>query len=473
MTRARFGTAMFLALSAVAVPAAGQVARAETPSTEDRALLRAILAEAVSVPTVKGRGKVPELASKFAERLTSAGFPAQDIKTVSLVKDGEPVVGFLARYAGRDAKAKPLVLIGHMDVVGVTGEAWEQDPFQLTEKGDFLFGRGVADNKGGLSALLATFIRLKRAGYVPQRDIVLAFSGDEETGMETTPLLANHPFVARAEYALNTDAGGGGADASGNVELAIQFAEKTYADFTIAASGTGGHSAYPPRNNAIYNLGTALEKIRAIKFPIVINEVTLPRIKEVAEGDKGAVGKALRALMANPDDGDARTALEGSSFGMGQISTTCVATVLRAGEAPNSVPERATATVNCRVLPGMTIEAVTAKLVSAVDNPDVKINVEGRPGASPITPPNPKMFAAVQDAARKVYPGAKLTYVMGVGGTDGRVFRSAGIPTYGVGVIVRQQGGSRAHGANERIPVRSFYGQLTFWDALLRKLGGR
>lgn len=463
-------TASILALIAMATPAFGQES---APSPEDRAMLRSILEEAVRTPTVKGRGKGPELAGKFAVRLREAGFPEKDIQILAATRGSEPMAAFVARYAGKDPKAKPILLIGHMDVVDVTGDVWDNDPFELTEKDGLLFGRGVADNKGGISALLATFIRLKRAGYVPRRDIVIALSGDEETGMETTELLAKHPFVAGAEFALNTDAGGGGKNALGKAELSIQIAEKQYADYTITASGIGGHSSSPTRNSAIYNLAEALAKIKSVKFPIMFNAASLPNVKEIAEREQGEVGDALRALIADPANQNARNVVEARSSRLPLISTTCVATVLRAGESPNAIPEAATANVNCRVLPGMPIERVTAELERAVTTPDVKIKLKSASIESPISPTNPKIFKAVLSAAQKVYPGATLSYVMGSGGTDGRIFRTAGIPTYGVGAIVRARGGSAAHGSNERIPVESFYNQIVYWDALVRDLGSK
>lgn len=437
----------------------------------DRAMARAIWEEAIRTPTAKGRGQVPVLANIFAARLKEAGFREEDITMMPLEIDGEKTTGLVVRYAGRNPKAKPVAILGHMDVVDAIKENWATDPYVPTEKDGFLYGRGSGDNKAGVSAAVATFIRLKKAGFVPQRDLLLAFSGDEESGMLTTRELIKHPLVARAEYALNTDAGGGSQAEDGTVTISVQSAEKTYANFAITTHNPGGHSSAPTADNAIYALAGALKKIEALRFPVEFNEITRIMVADLAETRGGELGGALQALLANPKDAAARAIAEQYPRDANILWTTCVATMLQAGNAPNALPQNATATVNCRIMPGTPVTDVQAKIAAAIGDEKVKVARMDESVESPVSPINRPLFAKLQKAARISYPGVVLKPSMSSGGTDGREFRSAGIPTYGAGNLVQKAGEGRAHGTDERVPIEPFYKQLEYWDALLRDVG--
>lgn len=466
----RAGAAATGALVAMAATLA--VPAEAAPVTDaDRAMAREIVRELVAIPTVKGNGHVPVLIAAVTARLKAAGFTDADIITVPVKVDNEPTAGLIVRLAGR-GKAKPIALLGHMDVVGAVPGSWDTDPFKPVEKDGYLYGRGTSDNKAGVSALLATFIRLKRENWVPSRDMLLVFSGDEETGMQTTQALVKHPLVASAAFALNSDAGGGTMEADGsNPVFAIQSAEKTFATFAIVTNNPGGHSSAPRPDNAIFDAAEAILAVRSLRFPAAFNEITRPMVESLAARSPGAFGTALKALLANPQDEAARRVAEQNPESA-LMWTTCVPTMLKAGNAPNALPQTAEITVNCRILPGTSIESVQATLQAAVRTSGAKVRLETAGTASPVSPVNEPLFAAIRRAVHVSYPGAPVEPAMSSGGTDGREFRSNGIPTYGAGSLAMVRIiDARAHGANERLLLKSFDKELVFWDSLLRDLG--
>ncbi len=438
----------------------------------DRAMARLMLEEAIATPTAKGRGQVPALIEKYAARLREAGFKADEIQTVPLEIEGEKTAGLVVRYAGRNANAKPIAFLGHMDVVDALKENWSTDPYVPTERDGYIYGRGSTDNKAGVTALVASFIRLKKSGFVPERDLLLAFSGDEESGMMTTRALTRHPLVSRAEFALNSDAGSGVQGADGKYRFSIQAAEKTYANFVIAAKNPGGHSSAPRADNAIYDLAQALVKLEALRFPVEFNEITRIMVADLAKEKGGELGAALTRLAANPNDAAARAVAEKYPHEANILWTTCVATMLQAGNAPNALAQNAAATVNCRIFPGTTISAVQSRIGKTIGNDKLTVSVIGEGVASPVSPVNAALFARLQKAMDATYPGVELKPSMSSGGTDGREFRSAGIPTYGAGALALRADDSRAHGTDERVPIAAYLKQLDYWDALLRDLGG-
>ena len=467
MTRWHAGIAVAALLSTTMPAVAAPVTDA------DRAMARQMLGEAIATPTAKGRGQVPALIAKYAARLREAGFTADQIMTVPVEIEGEKTAGLVVRYAGRDAKAKPIAFLGHMDVVDALKENWSTDPYVPTEKDGYIYGRGSTDNKAGVTALVASFIRLKKSGFVPQRDLLLAFSGDEESGMMTTRALTRHPLVSRAEYALNADAGTGTLGKDGKYRFNIQAAEKTYANFVISARNAGGHSSAPRADNAIYDLARALTKLEALRFQVEFNEITRIMVADLAKEKGGELGAALTRLSADPNDAAARATAEKYPHDANILWTTCVATMLQAGNAPNALPQNANATVNCRIFPGTEVAAVQARIAQAIGNDKLAVTLSGEGAASPVSPVNPALFARLQKAMDATYPGVVLKPSMSSGGTDGREFRSAGIPTYGAGALALRPEDSRAHGTDERVPIDGYLKQLDYWDYLLRDLGSR
>jgi acetylornithine deacetylase/succinyl-diaminopimelate desuccinylase-like protein len=459
---------------AMASPAGALKQGAAPVSQADRQLARDILEELIGYRTAKGRGQVPAMAEALAKRFRAAGFREEDIQLLPLEVEGEKTVGLIVRYAGTSKGEKPIALLGHMDVVDALAENWATDPYKPIEKDGYIYGRGAVDNKAQVSLISATFIRLKRAGFVPNRDLVIAFSGDEETGMRTTRLLTQHPFVKGAEFALNGDAGSGSVSKDGSAyDFNIQSAEKTTATFSVAASNRGGHSSAPRPDNAIFELADALKRIQAHRFPVEFNEISKVMVKDLAAENKGELGAALTKLMENPNDAAAIQVAAKYPEHSNLLWTTCVPTMLRAGNAPNALPQNAVATVNCRIFPGTPVAAVQAKLQQVVANDKIKISLDAEAVESPVSPVREDLFASLRRAVHANYPGAPVKPSMSAGGTDGREFRRAGIPTYGAGsLLLVRPDDSRAHGTDERVPLKSFYKELTFWDVLLKDLAG-
>lgn len=434
----------------------------------DRTEARATLSEIVAIRTAEGRGQLPTMAQTLAGKLMAAGFAADDIQILEMEKGDETIAGLVVRYEGSDPAQKPIAILGHMDVVDANAENWETDPFQPVERDGYLYGRGSVDNKAGVAAVTTTFARLKRSGFQPERTLLIAFSGDEESGMVSTRALTQHPWVKEADFALNSDAGSGEVE-DGRYTFNIQSAEKTFATFLVSASNRGGHSSAPRPDNAIYELAHALVDIEALEFPVQFNEITRGTVSRLAEATAGEAGAALKTLLADPNDKAARELLRAYPQYTNTLSTTCVATVLAAGSVENALAENATATVNCRIFPGTTVAEIQAKLAAAIDNEAIEITIDGNPVESPVSPIRPKLFSLLRDAVHANYPGATIEPSMSAGGTDGREFRRVGIATYGAGSLaLRRPEDSRAHGIDERVPLEAFDKELHYWDTLLR-----
>jgi acetylornithine deacetylase/succinyl-diaminopimelate desuccinylase-like protein len=466
------------AIAMSAMLAAQPLSAASTPSkpwhatAADQQSARALLEEIVAIPTAKGRAGVPKLVDVLAARLTEAGFASDDIIRVPVTIDGEETMGLIVRYAGRNPKRRPVAMLAHMDVVDALPSYWSTDPYKPVEKDGWLYGRGTHDNKFGVAVLVSTFARLKKAGYVPDRDLLLAFSGDEETGMFSTRQVIANPLVAKAEFALNSDAGGGTITADGKpIDFGMQAAEKTNATFELTATNKGGHSSMPRDDNAIYDLADALVKLRSLKFPVIFNPITRIMTEKAAAGSSGELAAALRTLLENPSDAAAIQVARAHPEVGTVLWTTCVSTMLKAGNAPNALAQAATATVNCRILPGTPVADVQKTLAETVGNPAITIKLVGEAVESPASPLRADVTAMLQRAVDVSWPGAKLSPNMSSGGTEGREYRRAGIPTYGAGSLAMQPGEIRAHGTDERIPLASFYKELDYWDVLIRQLG--
>ena len=435
-----------------------------------QAQARQIFERIVGFRTAKSHGQVPAMAQYLAETLKAGGVPESDI----LILPHEETAAMLVRVPGKDPKARPILFSGHMDVVDARPEDWERDPFKLIEENGYFFGRGTGDNKTGITSLVSTILRMKAAGHRPRRTLIFAFVGDEETGMATTRLVAAHDWVRNAEYAINTDAGGGGLTEDGKpVMYMIQGAEKTYASFRLTVRNPGGHSSRPRPDNAIYALAQALLKIRAYEFPAMSNPVTRGYFSALGKVLPGADGEVARRFAADPADAGAIAALRSSPGEVGTIATTCVATMLEAGHAENALPQRASATVNCRIFPGTSVESVKTTLAGAIADPDIAIEVMGSPAESPVSEPRDDVTAAIAKSIHARYPGLTITPYQESGGTDGLVYRPAGIPTYASSGMFYKESDIFFHGLNERLAVKSFYEAVDHIHDLAMTLGGR
>ena len=431
----------------------------------------------ISIRTAAGHGKVPEAVDYLADLFREGGFDDGDIHVLpQTLSTGEVAASLVVRYRGNNSSGKkPILVIAHTDVVDALPEDWERDPFTLVEEDGFFFGRGSLDDKFGVTTLTTTFLRLKREGFTPSRDLIIGFTGDEESGMETTRALATtYRELTDAEYVLNADGGGGFMDDNSNgVAFLIQDAEKTYASFDLTIRNQGGHRSAPRPDNAIYELATVLKNIESHIFPAQLNDVTRGYFEVVATLSPPVVADAMRKFLANQEDPEALAVLNQIPSQSTLMRTTCVATMLRGGHAENALPQSATATVNCRIFPGTEPEEVQATLKQVGGNEALEISMLGEPLASPVSPMNEDITAAVRKAVYEKYPDVPLIPYMAPYGTDGKEMRREGMPTYGImGLFIREED-VFAHGLNERVPVNSFYGALEHWHRILTELAGQ
>ena len=436
-----------------------------------------IFQTSIGYRTAASHGQVPALAAFLAAQFTAGGFPEQDVQVLPLtLPDGEETASLVVRYRGDGSSGRrPILFLAHMDVVDALPEDWERDPFTLIEEGGYFFGRGATDDKFGIAMLTATFLRLKEEGFVPTRDLILAFTGDEETGMRTArALVTTHRALTDAEFALNADAGGGVLGEDGTpVRYLLQTSEKTYATFELTVTNPGGHSSTPRADNAIYELAAVLRNVEAHRFPVRVNDATRSYFEAAARVTPGPVGEAMARFARNRDDSAAAEVLWREPEQVGITRTTCVATMLRAGHAENALPQSATATVNCRVFPGVEVTDVEETLRRVARHPGLQVTVLGEPLPSPASPPREDVLSAVTRGVERIRPGTPVIPYMAPYGTDGKEVRRAGIPTYGIMGLFIKDSDQFAHGLNERVPVRSFYDALEFWHVVITDLAGR
>ncbi len=455
---------LFTALLALA---AGSACAADTRSAQDLRA-RAIYSKLISLHTEVGRAQVPVLAEYLAGEFRAAGFAANDIHILPVGETASLVV----RYPGDGSGGKPILFMAHMDVVTAKREDWQRDPYTLVEENGYFYGRGTSDVKDGVATLSATFLRLKAEGFKPRRDLVIVFSGDEETEMATIQDLAkNHRDLIDAEYALNSDGGGGSLDESGRPQIFnIQTAEKTYASFELTVRNAGGHSSMPRPDNAIYELADALKRLQAYAFPVQWNDTTVAAFRASGKARKDEVGAAMIRFADHPGDEQAARVLSAEPGEVGSLRTTCIPTLLRGGHADNALPQSATATVNCRIFPGVAVEAVRQVIQDQVGK-NVEVVAIGAPVASDASPLRADVMAAVTRAAHAIHPGVPVVPAQESGATDGLYLRAVGIPTYGVSGMFMKESDEFAHGLNERVPVQGFYDGLEYWYRLTKDVG--
>lgn len=445
-------------------------ALAQAPSEAQRAQAREIYRRVIAFDTSVEGAQTPAMAEYLAGLFRAGGFPAEDVHVISM----NGTAGLVVRYRGSGGGGRPILLLAHMDVVPALRSDWERDPFALVEENGFFFGRGTIDNKAGVVHLTSTFLTLRAEGFTPTRDLIIWFSGDEETtGATTEALLAQHrALLGEAEFALNSDAGGGQLDAQNRgVAYVLQTAEKTYASFTFTARNPGGHSSQPRADNAIYDLGEALARLRAFQFPVMWNDTTIESFRRAASVFPGPEGAALRRFAEHPGDRVAARTLSRNVSLSSMMRTTCVATMLSGGHAENALPQTASATVNCRIFPGVPVADVLAEL-RAIAGAGIEVSPLGPANFSDASPLRADVMQAATRAVHANYADAVVSPYMSAGATDGLFFRAAGIPTYGVGGIFIRDEDDYAHGLNERVPVASFYEGLTHWRTLVTDLAG-
>ena len=430
----------------------------------DPALAKAVLMKSIAFRTVAGEGQVPRLAAYYASVLRQGGFAAADLEITPM---GETAT-LAATIRGSDPQLKPLLMIGHMDVVAANPADWTRDPFTPVDENGYIFGRGAEDNKYDVAMMVATMAGLKKKGWQPRRTVTLLLSGDEETHMRTTRALAEK--YKGAELLLNGDGGGGLLDEAGQAVLyQLQAGEKTYADFEIAFTDAGGHSGAPTPGNPIYRMARAIDRIAAYRFAPMRNELTKASLLLSADRIGGAVGAAMRRYAETGDRKAADLLSQYPEF-VGQVRTTCVATMARAGHAPNALPQSAKVDVNCRIFPGIAVEAVKAELTQAIDDPGATVATLDDPKASDASPLREDVVKAVTAAVAARYPNIPVIPFMSAGATDSLYFRALGVPSYGVSSLFQRGEDGFAHGLDERVPVAGMADALDQWERVIKAL---
>jgi acetylornithine deacetylase/succinyl-diaminopimelate desuccinylase-like protein len=450
-----------LAALLVGVPMTALAAPAIKVDAKQSAAALEMYKTSIGYRTVQGQGQIPAYATYLKKALIEGGFADAD---VTIEKMGETAT-LTARYRGNGSK-KPMLLSGHMDVVEAKAADWVRDPFTAVVENGYVYGRGASDMKFDVVMLVSTLIRLKQEGFKPSRDIVLALSGDEETDMFTSQALSRQ--LAGAEFAINADAGGGLLDDAGKpVVYQVQAGEKTYADFDITITNPGGHSSRPGATNAIYDLAKIIDRIGAYKFPAQPNALTVGYFKATGAKTPGPIGQAMLAYANNPADTAASDLLSAEPEYIGQVRTTCVATMLRGGHALNALPQAATVLVNCRIMPGVSIATIKSTLETIIANPAATVTVLGEPTASDASPLRPDVMGAIRKAIDRRAPGLPIVPQMSAGATDSLYFRAAGIPSYGLSGMFMNPADDYAHGLNERAPVAAIDGALDQWHKVI------
>ncbi len=428
--------------------------------TAHQRLARDIFRELIEINTTLTVGST-KAAEAMAARLRMAGFPEGDI---SVVGPGSKHMNLVVRYRGK-SKFRPILFIGHLDVVEALRQDWSFDPFTFLEKDGYFYGRGTLDMKCEDADLIANLIRLKREGYVPDREVIVALTEDEENGDANGVqwLLANRRDLIDAEYCINPDAGGGEIKTGRHVVMDVQTSEKTYCDFRFTTTDRGGHSSLPRKENAIYRLAGALTRLASFDFPIRLNETTRVFFERSARREAGQTRIDMLAMAKSPLDTAAAGRLARSSaYYNAMLRTTCVATMLSGGHAENALPQSAYANVNCRMLPDDSPETVLSTLRSVVADSQVAITISGRPSRGPLSPLREDVLGSVERLTGAMWPGVVVTPTMSTGASDGKWLRRAGIPVYGVSGMFADVDDNRAHGRDERIGVREFYEGVDF-----------
>jgi acetylornithine deacetylase/succinyl-diaminopimelate desuccinylase-like protein len=443
-----------------------------------RKLARDIFQQLIEINTTDSVGSTTVAADAMAKRLVDAGFAPEDVKVLG---PNDRKGNLVARYRGTGTR-KPILVIAHLDVVEARREDWTTDPFQFVEKDGYFYGRGTQDMKESDAILVTTFIRLKREGYQPDRDIILALTADEEGGKSNGVewLLKNHPDLVDAAFALNPDAGGVTTIKGKPLNVDVEANEKLYADFELDATNPGGHSSLPVPDNAIYHIANALSRLEHAPFPFELNPITRTYFERRAPLESGQRAADMRAILGTPPDSKAIERLSSDARFNSLMRTTCVATRLNAGHANNALPQQAQAIVNCRILPGHAIEEVRQELIRIFSDPKIVVKYVDNAGQVLDRAPSTKAFAPVlppgevmhplERVTDAMWPSAPVIPEMETGASDSVYTIAAGIPSYGVSGVALDQDDVRAHGKDERLRVSSFYDGVEFYYRYLKAL---
>lgn len=441
--------------------------------TPHQQLGRAIYKELVETDTTHSTGDTTKAAELLARRFREAGFPEADVQVIGPEQKNK---NFIVRYRGTGEKS-PIVLLAHLDVVEAKREDWSLDPFKLTEKDGFFYGRGTADDKDGATTLGAALLRLKSENFKPNRDLILALTAGEEGGEGVYNgvewLLENHRNLVNGTFCLNADAGGLQKKGEKHLLYAVQAAEKVYQSFRLEIKGPGGHSSRPGKDNTIYHLAEALVRLSKYHFPVKLSEITRGYFEKMSDIETGQIAADMKGILKTPPDDNALKGLLDSPAYNALLHTTAVATMLEAGHAENALPQTARAIVNCRIMPGESPDDVLKTLNRVVDDPQITITPLKPAKPSPPSPLTPEVMNAITRAKDTVWPGLPIVPMMETGATDGLYFRQIGIPTYGITGTSEDIDDVRIHGKDERMSVQDFYNGLEFEYQLVKTIASK
>lgn len=462
---------------------AGAVWGAPMSEADVRATAHDIFKELIEINTTDSSGSTTVAAKAMAQRLLAAGFPAADVVVLG---PNERKGNLVVRYRGkRGSKLRPVLIIGHTDVVEARREDWTTDPFQFVEKDGFFYGRGTQDMKDSDAIAVTAFIRMKKEGFVPDRDIILALTADEEGGLSNgvSWLLQNHRDLVDAAFALNPDSGGVATEHGKPMAVEFEATEKLYADYQLRATNPGGHSSLPRPDNAIYHIADALAVLQKTTFPFELNAVTRGYFEEMAKVESPETAADMRAILQTPPDEGAIERLSRDPLYNSTMRTTCVPTMLAGGHAYNALPQSAEANVNCRIFPGHSQEEIRLELVKLLNDPELTVRYRADNGVlsdhgsdrrSMVPPPlNPAVMAALRAVSAKLWPGTPVVPIMETGASDSIYTMMAGIPSYGINGVAIDRDDVRMHGKDERVKVESFYDGVEFYYEFLKSLTRR
>lgn len=456
---------MLVMVCGLLLPIAGHCAE---PDLQARA--RGLLEELIGINTTHEFGS-STAAALLASRFREAGFPAEDV--LQLAPPEHPSKGNLVvRLPGRGA-GKPILYLCHLDVVEARREDWSFDPFRLTEQDGWLYGRGSSDMKGPDAAVAASLIEMKRRRLVPARDLIVAFTADEEAGGDASGiqwLLAAHRDLIDAAYVVNPDGGDAGMKNGRRLYVAVQTSEKLYLSFELTVTDKGGHSSAPTPANPIYRLAAGLERLSHLQFPVHLTRTTREYFARRASLESGQLQADMRAIGAGSADPGVMARLSAEVETNIMLRTTCTATQIAGGHAESALPQRAQVTVQCRVLPGESTESVAAALRAALADPTIAIDVLTAPDAAPESPPRPDLLAEVEGVTSGLWPGVIVLPELSPGASDSTYTRAAGIPSYGIDGLFDDLDDGRAHGRDERIGIVQFHDEVEFTFRLMRRL---
>ena len=457
-----------LACLCATVGAAWSATPGPVPPEDDKDLARTIFKELVEIKTTHDVGSTTA-AHAIEQHLLKAGFAAADVTFIAPAE--HPSKGnVVARYRGK-GRGKPVLFLGHLDVVEAKAEDWSVDPFQFTERDGWFYGRGTIDMKDGDAAMLESLIRLKREHFKPERDLIVAFTADEEAGGDANGpafLLKEHRDLIDADLVINLDGGGGNYKNGERLYLELGTSEKNYVTYTLETTSPGGHGSLPGPDNAIYRLADGLGHLEAYHFPVMLTQTSRANFAKLAELEPGPLSTDLRAVAQAPTDTAAADLLSQNVRLNALLRTTCVATLISGGHAENALPQRARATIQCRMMPGDTQANVQAALVAALNDPNISVTLDATPIISPESAPTPQITAKVAEVVHSMWPGVPIVPTMATGFSDDRQTRNAGMVSYDLAGVWMDVDENRAHGRDERVGAREFDESVEYTYRLMK-----